>query len=111
MLELKIPKIKISFFLLLVCAEELLSTPNITASLPKPLPSDKEAFPRVLNQIPYSKQEYLSKSSLAAPNKEFTNVKSALKLCDHKSCDNKLCDQSYVTRRSPSMIREVPLET
>ena len=35
-----LPRIKISFFLLSICTDELLSVPNIITFLPNPLPSD-----------------------------------------------------------------------
>ena len=46
-------RIKISFFLLSACAEELLSAPNIITFLPSQLQSDNEKNPRESNPIPY----------------------------------------------------------
>ena len=72
---------KIYFFLLSVCAEELLSAPNIITFLTNLLPLYNEKDEHALNPIPYTKQKYLSGSvflvNLTAPNKEFPNAKSA----------------------------------
>ena len=65
-------------FLLSMCTEELLSTPNIIPFLPKPLPSGNEQLPLASNPIPCPEQEKLSGSeyvvNLTAPNKEFLNA-------------------------------------
>ena len=45
-------KIKISLFLLSICADELISALNIMALLPNPLPSDNEKVPFRINPIP-----------------------------------------------------------
>ena len=47
-----LPKIKISFFLLLIYADELISTPNITVFLPNPLPPDSKEVPLTSEPIP-----------------------------------------------------------
>ena len=70
------PRIKIYFFLLSTCTEELLSSPKIIHFLPDPLPTEKFLF--LSNPIPYSEYLYLSMSiflvNLIAPNKQFSNL-------------------------------------
>ena len=44
------PRIKISFFLLSIFVNEVISTPNIITFLPTPLPNEK--LPCLLNPIP-----------------------------------------------------------
>ena len=44
-------RIRISFFLLSICTEELISTPKIMQFLPNPLPT--ENFPFLSNAMPY----------------------------------------------------------
>ena len=50
-----LPRIKISFFLLSTCTEELISTPKIIQFLPNPLPNENSAY--LSNPVPYP--EYL----------------------------------------------------
>ena len=70
------PRIKISFFLLSTCTEELISTPKIITFLPNPLATEK--VPCLSNPIPYPEYFYLSISTfftnLTAPNKEFSSI-------------------------------------
>ena len=70
------PRIKISFFLLLTCTEELISAPKIIQFVPNPLPT--ENFPFLSNPIPYPEYLYLSISTflvkLTAPYTLFPNV-------------------------------------
>ena len=75
------------FFLLSMCADEIISVPIIITFLPNPLPSDNK-IPFPSNPIPYQKYLYLSESvflvKLTAPNKESFSVKSELYLHSHK---------------------------
>ena len=64
-----------------------MSVPNIITFSSNPLPSDNEKLPCASNPILYPEYLYLSKSAipvnLTTPNKEFSNVKSALSLDCH----------------------------
>ena len=77
-----LPKTKISFFLLSVCADELLSTLKITAFLAHS-PFTNEKPERALNPILLPHYPYLSGSAflvdIAAPNKQSPGVKSVFK--------------------------------
>ena len=70
-------KIKISFFLLSIFVEELISTPKIITFLPNPIPGD-EKLPYLSNPIPCPEYLHLSISAflvkLTAPNKKFCSV-------------------------------------
>ena len=72
-----LPKIKISFFLLSIFVDELMSTPKIITFLPNPIPGD-EKLPCLSNPIPYPEYLYLSLSAflvrLTAPNKQFSSA-------------------------------------
>ena len=61
---------------------------NIITFLPSPLPSENKKLPCASNPVPYAEYLYLSKPTflinLAVPNKEFSNVTSALILHGHK---------------------------
>ena len=80
-------RIKISFFLLSACREELLSTPNVITFLPNLLLPDNKKASHASNPIPFQEQKYLSGSAflvnLRAPNKEFNNV-NLLSRSSHK---------------------------
>ena len=75
------PKIKMSFPLLSIRTDELISTPKIIALLPK-LPSGCVKTPLPSNPIQYPEYLYLSTSTflvvLTPPNKQFSKVKSGL---------------------------------
>ena len=72
-----LPKIKISFFLLSIFVDELISTPTIMTFLPSPVPGN-EKLPCLSNQIPYPEYLYLSISAflvrVTASNKQFSSV-------------------------------------
>ena len=72
-----LPKIKMSFFLLSIFVDEVMSIPKIATFLPNPVPGNQK-LPCLSNPIPYSKYLYLSISAflvrLTAPNKQFSNV-------------------------------------
>ena len=80
------PRIEISFFLLSICTNELLSTPTIATLLPT-LPSGHENSERESNPIPEpvytcsSGSEFLA--NLEPPNKQSYKVKSEFKSRDH----------------------------
>ena len=65
-----------SFFLLSIFVEELISTPKIITFLPKSLPNEKDVS--LSNPIPYPEYPYSSISaflvSLTDQNKQFSNV-------------------------------------
>ena len=77
-----LPRIKISFFLLSIFVDELISTPNIITFLPVP-PLGYEKNPCLSNSIPYPECLYLSISAilvkLVAPDKQFSSVASILR--------------------------------
>ena len=81
-------RIKISFPLLSMCTDELISAPKIVTFL-HTLPSGKEYSPQVLNSIPKPQYEYLSGSAfsvnLTPPNKQPPKVKSVSKFGGHES--------------------------
>ena len=83
-----LPRIRISFFLLSACADELISTPKIMTFLPDPLLSDNVKLSLVSDTDPYSQYLYLSRSaflvSLTANNKEFLNVNLVAGVYVHK---------------------------
>ena len=56
-----IPRIKMSFFLLSIFVDELISTPKIITFLPISLPIENKVF--LSNPIPYPEYPYLSISS------------------------------------------------
>ena len=72
-----LPRIKISFFLLSICGDELISTPEIITFLAN-LITGNPKVPFMSNPIPYLEHLYLSISAfftnLTAPNKEFPSV-------------------------------------
>ena len=74
-------KIKISFFLLSIFVDELISTPKIITFLPNPTPGD-EKLSCLSNPIPYPEYLYLLISAflvkLTALNKQFSSVGSLL---------------------------------
>ena len=78
-LPTRLPRTKISFFLLSTCTDELIAAPNIINSWSNPLPLDNEKLRRVSNPKPYPEYLYLSKSAfllnLKARSREFLNVK------------------------------------
>ena len=65
-----------SFFLLSIFDDEIISTPKIITFLPVSLPNEKVVS--VSNPIPYPEYLYLSMSAflvnLADPNKQFSSV-------------------------------------
>ena len=69
-------RIKMSFFLLSIFDDELISTPKIITFLPTSLPNEKDVS--VSNPIPYPEYPYLLISAflvnLTDPNKQFSNV-------------------------------------
>ena len=71
-----LPRIKMSFFLLSIFVDQLISTPKIITFLPVSLPIEKDVF--LLNPTPYPEYPYLSISeflvSLTEPNKQFSSV-------------------------------------
>ena len=71
------PTIKMSFFLLSSCTEELISTPKIITLQPKPTLGNQKV-PLPSNPIPCPEYLYLSMSpflfNLTAPNKQFSKV-------------------------------------
>ena len=71
-----IPRIKMSFLLLSIFVDELISTSKIFTFLPISLPTEKDMF--LSNQIPYPEYPYLSILAflvhLTDPNKQFYNV-------------------------------------
>ena len=71
-----LPRIKMSFFLLLIFVEELISTQKIITFLQISLPTGKDVF--LSNPIPYPEYPYLLISTflvnLTDPNKQFSNV-------------------------------------
>ena len=70
-----------SFFLLSMCAEELISTPKIITFWPNPPPGN-EKVDFLSNPIPLSEYPYLSISAFLvkapAPNKQFFSVWSLI---------------------------------
>ena len=72
-----LPRIKISYFLLLIFIYEHISTPKITTFLPVP-PLGCEENPCLSNPVLYSECLYLSMAAflvkLTAPNKQFYSV-------------------------------------
>ena len=72
-----LPRIKISFFLLWIFVDELISTPKIITFRPVPT-LGRGKNPCLSNPIPYPKYLYWSISSvlvkLTAPNKPFYSV-------------------------------------
>ena len=74
-----IPKINISFLLLSICLEELISAPKIITFWPNP-PRGNEKLPLLSNPIPYPEYLYLSISAflvkVTALNKQFFIVRS-----------------------------------
>ena len=81
-----LPRIKISFPLLLICTDELISAPKIMTFSPM-LPYVNENSERESNPMPYPLCSYLSKSvflfSYANPNKQLLNVKIVFKFLNH----------------------------
>ena len=73
-------RIRMSFFLLSICTEKLISTPKIITLLPNP-PLGCEKTPFQSNPIPYPHYLYLLVSAflviLTAPNKQFSKVMSS----------------------------------
>ena len=71
-----LPRIKMSFFLLSIFDDELMSTPKIITFLPVSLPNEKDISQS--NPITYPEYLYLSISAflvnLTDPNKQFSNV-------------------------------------
>ena len=71
------PRIKISFFLLSTCTEELISTPKTITLQPNPLLGNVKVL-LLSNPILYKKYLYSSVSAilidLTAPNKQFSKV-------------------------------------
>ena len=71
-----------SFFLLSICIEELISTTKIIQFLRNLLPTENFHF--LLNPIPYPKYKYLSVSEflvkITPSNKQFSNVRLLLVL-------------------------------
>ena len=78
-----LPKSKISFFLLSIFVEELISTQKIIIFLPNPIPGNEKLL-CLLNPIPYPYPEYLYLSistflvKLSAPNKHFSSIGKSL---------------------------------
>ena len=74
-----IAKVEISFFLLLLCSDKLLSTPKAITLLLNLLLFHNEKGEGVSDSITYPEQKYLSESAflfnLTAPNKEFAKLK------------------------------------
>ena len=70
------PTIEISFFLLSICTEELISTLKIIQFVPNPLLT--ENFPFLSNPMPYPEYLYLPMSgflvNLTTLNKQFSSV-------------------------------------
>ena len=75
-----LPKIKISFFLLSICGDEVISNPKIITFLPISLPSEKD----LSYQIHYHIQNICTDQhqdvllifvNLTAPNKQFSKAK------------------------------------
>ena len=60
-----LPTIKISFFLVSTCQQELLSTLNIITCLPNLAPPNNEKNEHELNSIPFEEYEYLSGSAFS----------------------------------------------
>ena len=58
-----LPRIRISFYLLPIYADELISAPNIITFLLNPLPLDNEKLPCTSNPMPYSEYLCLLKSA------------------------------------------------
>ena len=74
-----IPKTNMSFFLLPIWAEKIISTPKINTFWPNsPLGNEKSSL--LSNPIPYPEYPYLSMSAflvkVTAPNKQFFSVGS-----------------------------------
>ena len=67
-----VSRIEISFILLSICKDELISAPKLMTFLPT-LPSDNENYNRESNPIPWPLYTYLSGSAflatLTSPNK------------------------------------------
>ena len=82
------PRIKISFFLLSICIDELISALKIMKFFPV-LPSGNENSECKSNPIPQPVYTYLIGSAFLAnltpPNKQSFKVKSVFKPCDHVS--------------------------
>ena len=55
-----LPKIKMSFFLLSIFVDELMSTPKVIKFLPNPMPGN-ENLPHLSNPIPYPEYPFLVK--------------------------------------------------
>ena len=53
-----LPKIKISFFLLSIFVDELMTTPTVITFRPNPVPGN-EKLPFLSNQMPYLEYLYL----------------------------------------------------
>ena len=74
-----LPRIKISFFLLSICTDELISAPNMMTLSPNPLPSDNRKLRINQNPMPLPKILYLSELlsvvNLTAPDHKFPNVR------------------------------------
>ena len=81
-------RIMISFFLLAIRTDELISAPNVITFLPTLLPFDSENLPRALNPVPQPECFYLLGSSflanLIAPDKEIPITKMAPRIYGHK---------------------------
>ena len=71
-----LPRIKMSFFLLSIFVDELISAPKIITFLPISLPIEKDIS--LSNPIPYPAYPYLSVSAflvnLTDPNKQFSSA-------------------------------------
>ena len=71
-----LPRIKMSFFLLSIFADELISTPKVFTFLPTSLPNEKDIS--LSNPMPYPEYTYLSISAflvnLTDPNNQFSSV-------------------------------------
>ena len=73
-----------SFFLLSIFVDELISTPKIITFWPNPVPKNQkfpgnQKFPCLSNPLPYREYPNLSMSAflvkLTAPNKQFSSVR------------------------------------
>ena len=71
-----LPRIEMSFFLLSIFDDELVSTPKIMTFLPISLPNEKDVS--LWNPVPYPEYPYLSISeflvSLTDPSKQFSTI-------------------------------------
>ena len=83
------------FLFIIICRCEVISAPNITMFLLKPLPSDYEKLPRASNPMLFDARWSLIRIrtfikisilvTLTPQNKQFLNVKSALSIYNHNN--------------------------